>query len=112
MYQKLRYKSLKFLNRPFIFAYSAFINQKIIDETTKNGFDKCIEAPLNQIKIEQIFDEYDENYSFYMTKLLLEKLGPVPKFEEMIDFDKTKNGNKLKSESLYGSLFRKQEKSN
>ena len=47
MYQKLRYKSLKILNRPLMFAYSAFINQKIIDETMKNGFDKCIEAPLN-----------------------------------------------------------------
>ena len=54
-----------------------------------------------------ILDEYVENHSFYMTKLLLEKLGPVPQLEEMVDFDKTKNGNKLKSESLYGSLFRK-----
>ena len=36
-------------------------------------------------------------------------IGPVPKFEEMVDFDKTLNGNKKKSENLYSSLFRKQE---
>ena len=47
-----------------MFAYSAFINQNIIDETLNNGFDKCIEAPLNQLKIEQIFEEYVEQYSF------------------------------------------------
>ena len=57
-------------------------------------------------------DEYVENYSFNITKKLLEILGPVPKFEEMIDFDKTRNGNKKKSENLYSSLFRKQEINN
>jgi hypothetical protein len=30
-----------------MFAYSAFINKKVIDEAEKCGFDKCIEAPLN-----------------------------------------------------------------
>ena len=34
MFKNVRYKSLKNLRRPFMFAYSAFINQKIKDETS------------------------------------------------------------------------------
>lgn len=41
-----------------------------------------------------------------MTKLLLEKIGPVPKLKEMIDNEKLKIGNKMKSGSLYNSIFR------
>ena len=41
---------------------------------------------------------------------MLEKLGPVPKFEEMIDFQKIFKGNKRKSSSLYSSLFRIQDR--
>lgn len=48
----------------------------------------CIEAPLNQIKIDLLLEEFIEQHSFYLTKLMLEKLGPVPKFKEMINFDK------------------------
>ena len=64
MYQKVRFKSLKHLNRPFIFAYSAFVNQAVIEDTLKYGFDKCIEAPLNFTKIEQLFNDYLEHYSY------------------------------------------------
>ena len=51
-------------------------------------------------------DEYVENCCFNITKKMLEKLGPVPKFEEMIDLQKIFIGNKRKSSSLYSSLFR------
>ena len=69
-----------------MFAYSAFTNQKIKDETFKYGFDKCIDAPLNQIKLDQILNEYVDDYSFHFTRLMLEKHGPVPKFREMLNF--------------------------
>lgn len=45
------------MKRPFIFAYSAFTNSKILEDTSKNGFDKCIDAPLNKLKIENLIDE-------------------------------------------------------
>jgi hypothetical protein len=28
------------------------MNQKVIDDTNKHGFDKCVTSPLNLIKIE------------------------------------------------------------
>ena len=74
------------MNRPFIFAYSAFVNQQVIEETEKYGFDKCITAPLTHAKIEDQIVDFVEHYSFYLTKLMLEKIGPVPHFEHMIDF--------------------------
>ena len=88
MFKNVRYKSLKNLRRPFMFAYSAFINQNIKDETSQHGFDKCIDAPLNQTKIEQILSEYVDDYSYHLTKIMLEKLGPVPNLREMLDFQK------------------------
>ena len=51
------------MERPFIFAYSAFTNQKIKDETIKNGFDKLIDAPLNKLKVEEIIEKYIEPYA-------------------------------------------------
>ena len=66
----------------------------------------CIEAPLNQLKIEYLFEEYVEQYSFYLTNQLLEKIGPVSNLKEMINTEKLKNGNNLRSGSMYNSLFR------
>ena len=43
---------------------------------------------------------------------MLEKLGPVPKFKEMINLDKMKNNNKRKTSSLFNSIFKIKEKSN
>ena len=45
--------SLQLMKRPFIFAYSALINNKVIEETRLSGFDKCVDSPLNKIKIEE-----------------------------------------------------------
>lgn len=106
MYKNVRYKSLKNLRRPFMFAYSAFINQKIKDETSYHGFDKCIDAPLNQTKLEQIQYEYVDEYSYRLTKLMLEKLGPVPYLEEMLDFQKVKNFYLENSSNAYFTLLK------
>ena len=109
MYFKVRYRSLKQLNRPFIFAYSAFVNQQIIEDTAKYGFDKCITAPLNQAKIEELIGEFAEHYSFLLTKLMLERIGPVPHFEHMIDFQYLKNKNRVASISMYNSIMKSYE---
>ena len=37
---------------------------------------------------------------------MLEKLGPVPKFKEMINLEKMKNNNKRKTSSLFNSIFK------
>ena len=43
---------------------------------------------------------------------MLEKLGPVPKFKEMINLEKMKNNNTRKTSSLFNSIFKIKEKSN
>jgi hypothetical protein len=53
-----------------------------------------------------LLEEYVENYSLQLTQTMLEKLGDVSKLHEMIDFQKIKNGNRKKTGSLYGSIFK------
>jgi hypothetical protein len=81
------------------------VNQKIIEDTAKYGFDKCITAPLTQAKIEELIGEFAEHYSFLLTKLMLERIGPVPHFEHMIDFQYIKNKNRVESFSMYNSII-------
>jgi hypothetical protein len=52
------------MKRPFIFAYSALINTKVIEETKLNGFDKCVDSPLNKLKIEGLIDESIEMWAY------------------------------------------------
>jgi hypothetical protein len=52
------------MKRPFIFAYSALINNKVIEETRLSGFDKCVDSPLNKIKIEGLIDESIEMWAY------------------------------------------------
>ena len=71
LYASQRYRALQIMERPFIFAYSAFTNQKIKDETNINGFDKLIDAPLNKLKVDEIIEKYIEPYALQLTKIML-----------------------------------------
>ena len=55
------------MNRPFMFAYSAMINSKIQEKVKQSGFEECIDAPLNKIKIEAIISDYLNLYAFNLT---------------------------------------------
>ena len=83
--------SLQLMKRPFIFAYSALINSKVIEETRLNGFDKCVDSPLNKLKIEGLIDESIEMWAYQLTKIMLENIGPVPKINEIIDVNQVMN---------------------
>ena len=37
------------------------------------------------MKVEGIINEYIETYSIELTRIMLSNIGPVPKFDEMID---------------------------
>jgi hypothetical protein len=56
------------MNRPFIFAYSAMVNNQVKEKTKKGGFDNCIDSPLNKMKIERTFADYLNVFVFQMTK--------------------------------------------
>ena len=93
------------MKRPFIFAYSAFTNNKIKEETSKSGFDKLIDAPLNKLKVDEIIEKYIDPYSLELTKIMLQNIGPIPKFDEMLDNDKIMNSKKVSSGNMYKSIF-------
>ena len=63
LYANNRYRALQIMKRPFIFAYSAFTNNKIKEETSKSGFDKLIDAPLNKLKVDEIIEKFIEPYA-------------------------------------------------
>ena len=50
-----------------MFAYSAMINSKIQEKVKLSGFEECIDAPLNKMKIEAIISEYLNLYAFNLT---------------------------------------------
>ena len=64
LYANQRYNSLQLMKRPFIFAYSALTNNKVLEETRLSGFDKCVDSPLNKLKIESIIDESIEMWVY------------------------------------------------
>jgi hypothetical protein len=79
------------MKRPFIFAYSALTNNKVLEETRLSGFDKCVDSPLNKLKIESIIDESIEMWVYQLTKIMLQNIGPVPKINELIDINQVMN---------------------
>jgi hypothetical protein len=48
LYSKVIYKALSNLKMPFIFAYSAFVDDKVRSQTNKCGFEGCFEAKLTK----------------------------------------------------------------
>ena len=93
------------MQRPFIFAYSAFTNIKVLEEVTQNGFDKLIDSPLNKLKVEDIIEKFIEPYALQLTKMMLKNLGPIPLFDEMLDLNKIVISKKISSGNLYNSVF-------
>ena len=47
---KIKYNLLNLNAKPFIFAYSALVNDEVREKTTLAGFDACLSSPLNSLK--------------------------------------------------------------
>lgn len=47
LYDQVKYQCLDMVNRPFIFAYSALIDNEVEMKIKKYGFDQCFNAPMN-----------------------------------------------------------------
>ena len=54
-----------------MFAYSAMINNKVVEKEEVSGFEECIDAPLNKSKIENIIGDFLNMYAFHLTKKML-----------------------------------------
>ena len=58
MYTKVSLRVLDQLQRPFIFAYSAQVDQEIIQRTSQVGFDGCLETKLGVTELREVMDNY------------------------------------------------------
>jgi hypothetical protein len=54
-----------------MFAYSAMVNNKVIEKAQQSGFEECIDAPLNKNKIENVISDYINMYAFHLTRKML-----------------------------------------
>lgn len=55
---KLKYNALSLKKVPFIFAYTALVNDDIVNQTKEAGFDECFLSPLTNQKVELIVKEF------------------------------------------------------
>jgi len=46
LFKKVCFKAIDKLERPYIFAYSAFVDDAVKRETSATGFDDCLECKL------------------------------------------------------------------
>ena len=53
---------MDYLKRPFIFAYSAHIDESVIKKTEEAGFDGYIESKLGPDSLAKIIHEYIESF--------------------------------------------------
>jgi len=57
MYKKVVYNSLNTLNKPYIFANSSFVDDKVSALTKESGFDGCFESKLTPQRMKIIVQE-------------------------------------------------------
>jgi hypothetical protein len=57
------------------------------------------------LNIQKVIEDYITVYSFHLTRILLENIGAVPDFKQMIDDEKVMQVSKISSDKLYMSLI-------
>jgi hypothetical protein len=51
------FNSLNGMKRPFIFAYSALVNNEVTEKTKQSGFDGCLDK-LNAVEFQMVVKVY------------------------------------------------------
>ena len=59
-YKKIKFHTLDYIKRPFIFAFSAHIDEQVTKTTTKAGFDACISSPLTMKEFDWVINNFVE----------------------------------------------------
>ena len=54
LYKKVSFNVLNNMDKPFVLAYSAFVNQEIIEKTKESGFDGCLEEKLSPKELQEV----------------------------------------------------------
>mgnify|MGYP007086547496 CR=1 FL=1 len=62
LYKKVSFKVMDKLSRPFIFAYSAYVDSKVTKMTRKAGFDGCIESKLGPDALKEVIHSHVDEF--------------------------------------------------
>lgn len=54
LFNRLKYRSLTQLKRPYIYAYTSLVNLEVIQKAQSYGFDNVINAPMTVTTFEKI----------------------------------------------------------
>jgi hypothetical protein len=54
LFDRLKYRSLAQLKRPYIYAYTSLVNLEVIQKAQSYGFDNVINAPMTVTTFEKI----------------------------------------------------------
>ena len=63
LYKKVSFRTLDRLDRPFIFAYSALVDNETISKTKDAGFDGCLETKLGPTELQQVINDHIDNFA-------------------------------------------------
>ena len=61
-YRKIKYWCLDDLKRPWIFAYSALINEGVRERTINAGFDGCLISPITVDVVQDCMTNFVDSY--------------------------------------------------
>ena len=96
-YQKIKYWCLNDLKRPYIFAYSALINEEIRLNTIEAGFDGCLISPIT---VESINDCMTNFIDKYVTQFMAEQLLSLSQSHLLEQLNNNKEKQNFLQESI------------
>lgn len=80
-----RYKILDERSRPFIFAFSALINDRVIAQINTAGFDGYVENKLTKVELEEIIQDYIDTYINIQIEQKLQDFEKAKKIMQLIE---------------------------
>ena len=85
LYSKVIYKSLDKLQAPYIFAYSAFVDEQVNKQTKESGFDGCFDGKLTKHHLKMIIKENIRPFAEQVVHSNLENLQKIDLMMEIMD---------------------------
>lgn len=74
----MKYWCLGDLKRPYIFAYSALINEETRQNTIEAGFDGCLISPITVECIKDLMTNFVDNY---VNQFMSDRLLTISQFQ-------------------------------
>jgi hypothetical protein len=81
-YNRIRFYALDNIQRPFIFAYSQFVDEEIEKRCQNVGFDCCINSVLGPKELSYVINTFINSYC---TRFLDQKISEKVQLDNMLE---------------------------